>query len=327
MPRTQDALTIQGLRVRFPGGLTAVDGVDLSIPAGKIVGLVGESGCGKSVTALSILGLLPPGGEIAAGSIRFQGRELCTLPERELRRLRGDRISMIFQDPMSALNPVLPVGEQAAEGLRLHQRLSRREAKARTLELFREVGVPDPERRWSAYPRELSGGLCQRVMIAMAMACRPAVLLADEPTTALDVTIQAQILRLMARLSREAGTAILLITHNMGVVAQLCDMVYVMYAGEIVEQAETFALFDRPRHPYTQGLLRAIPSLEGEQASLYAIPGSVPEPGEALEGCRFCSRCDRAGPVCRRVHPALGEVVPGHSLRCLLENEGHRLNP
>lgn len=317
MLQTQDALTIQGLQVRFPGPLPAVDGVDLSIPAGKIVGLVGESGCGKSVTALSILGLLPPGGAISAGSIRFQGRDLCTLPERELRRLRGDRISMIFQDPMSALNPVLPVGEQVAEGLRLHQRLSRREAKARTLELFREVGVPDPERRWSAYPRELSGGLCQRVMIAMAMACRPAVLLADEPTTALDVTIQAQILRLMARLSREAGTAILLITHNMGVVAQLCDMVYVMYAGEIVEQAETFALFDHPRHPYTQGLLRAIPSLEGEQASLYAIPGSVPEPGEALEGCRFSGRCDRAGPACQRVHPALREIVPGHSLRCL----------
>lgn len=311
------ALTLRGLQVRFPGPRTAVDGVDLTIPAGKIVGLVGESGCGKSVTALSILGLLPPGGEVTAGSVCFQGRDLRTLPERDLRRLRGDRISMIFQDPMSALNPVLPVGEQAAEGLRLHQRLSRREAKARTLELFREAGIPDPERRWGAYPRELSGGLCQRVMIAMAMACRPAVLLADEPTTALDVTIQAQILRLMARLSREAGTAILLITHNMGVVAQLCDEVYVMYAGEIVEQAETFALFAHPRHPYTQGLLRAIPSLEGTAGALYAIPGTVPEPGAWPEGCRFYGRCARASDACRRVHPPLEQAVPGHSLRCL----------
>ena len=322
MSQENTALDIQGLQVCFPGGLAAVDGVDLSIPSGKIVGLVGESGCGKSMTALSILGLLPQGGAVTAGSIRFQGQDLCTLPERQLRQLRGERISMIFQDPMSALNPVLPVGEQVAEGLRLHQHLRRREAKARTLALFGEVGVPDPERRWSAYPRELSGGLCQRVMIAMAMACRPAVLLADEPTTALDVTIQAQILRLMARLSREAGTAILLITHNMGVVAQLCDMVYVMYAGEIVEQAETFSLFDHPRHPYTQGLLRAIPSLETEQASLYAIPGTVPELGQVPEGCRFSGRCDRAGPACRRVHPPLREAVPGHRLRCILGDEG-----
>ncbi|MCI8415769.1 MAG: ABC transporter ATP-binding protein [Ruminiclostridium sp.] len=322
MSQENTALDIQGLQVCFPGGLAAVDGVDLSIPAGKIVGLVGESGCGKSMTALSILGLLPQGGAVTAGSIRFQGQDLCTLPERQLRQLRGERISMIFQDPMSALNPVLPVGEQVAEGLRLHQHLRRREAKARTLALFGEVGVPDPERRWSAYPRELSGGLCQRVMIAMAMACRPAVLLADEPTTALDVTIQAQILRLMARLSREAGTAILLITHNMGVVAQLCDMVYVMYAGEIVEQAETFSLFDHPRHPYTQGLLRAIPSLEAEQASLYAIPGTVPKLGQVPEGCRFSSRCDQAGPACRRVHPPLREAVPGHRLRCILGDEG-----
>ena len=318
----QTALSLRGLRARFQtpeGSLTAVDGVDLEVPAGKIVGLVGESGCGKSVTALSILGLLPPPGEITGGGVYFQGQDLRTLSPEALRRLRGDRISMIFQDPMSALNPVLPVGEQAAEGLRLHRGLSRREAKERTIELFRAVGIPDPAGRWKAYPRELSGGLCQRVMIAMAMACQPAVLLADEPTTALDVTIQDQILRLMARLCREAGTAILLITHNMGVVAQLCDYVYVMYAGEIVEQAETFALFDHPRHPYTQGLLRAIPSWEGTGETLYAIPGGVPDLRKLPPGCRFCGRCDRETPVCRERHPALETVGPEHKTRCLVE--------
>lgn len=318
------ALALRALRVGFqtPAGFcAAVDGLDLEVPEGRIVGLVGESGCGKSVTALSVLDLLQPPGKVTGGQVFLRGRDLRKCSKRELRRLRGNEISMIFQDPMSALNPVLPVGEQVAEGLRLHRGLSRREAKAETLRLFGELGIPEAAARWGSYPRELSGGLCQRVMIAMAMACRPAVLLADEPTTALDVTTQAQILHLMARLRREAGTAILLITHNMGVVAQLCDDVYVMYAGEIVEQAETFALFAHPRHPYTQGLLKAIPSLEGTGEKLYAIPGAVPALGQFPQGCRFRDRCPRAIPACGAVHPPLEEAAPGHKLRCIRGGE------
>ena len=313
-----DTLTITGLHTQFQtpkGPLPAVDGVDLRIPKGTIVGLVGESGCGKSVTALSILGLVPPPGAVVAGTIDFWGQELRRCPEQELRRLLGKLFSMVFQDPMTSLNPVVPVGEQVAEGLRLHLGCNRQAAKARTLDCFQQVGIPDPAGRYRAYPRELSGGLRQRVMIAMAMACRPELLLADEPTTALDVTIQAQILQLMAQLRREQGTAILLITHNMGVVAQLCDYVYVMYAGEIVEEAETFALFRHPRHPYTQGLLQAIPSLEG--GTLTPIPGAVPELGALPPGCRFCGRCARETEACRAIHPALEEAAPGHRVRCL----------
>ena len=266
METAQHTLAITGLRAQFQtpqGVLTAVDGIDLTIPRGTIVGLVGESGCGKSVTALSVLGLLQPPGQVTGGQLRFAGQDLGKLSQEALRKLRGDRIAMIFQDPMTSLNPVFPVGKQVDEVLRLHRGLSRRQAKARTVELFRQVGIPDPEARYGAYPRQLSGGLRQRVMIAMAMACEPELLIADEPTTALDVTIQAQILRLMGDLRRDHGTAILLITHNLGVVAQLCDYVYVMYAGQIVEAAETFELFRAPRHPYTLGLLEAIPSLEG----------------------------------------------------------------
>ncbi|MCI8828986.1 MAG: ABC transporter ATP-binding protein [Ruminiclostridium sp.] len=317
-----DTLTITGLRTQFQtpkGPLPAVDGVDLRIPKGTIVGLVGESGCGKSVTALSVLGLVPPPGAVVGGTIDFWGQDLRRCPEQALRRLRGNRISMIFQDPMTSLNPVVPVGEQVAEGLRLHLGLGRRAAKARALDCFQQVGIPDPAGRCGAYPRELSGGLRQRVMIAMAMACQPELLLADEPTTALDVTIQAQILQLMAQLRRDQGTAILLITHNMGVVAQLCDYVYVMYAGEIVEEAETFALFRQPRHPYTQGLLRAIPSLEG--GALTPIPGAVPELGALPPGCRFCGRCPKETADCRERHPALETVAAGHRARCLHPEE------
>lgn len=312
-------LAISGLRAGFPGpqGLVpAVDGVDLTVPQGTIVGLVGESGCGKSVTALSVLGLLPPNGQVAGGRIDFGGRDLLTLPERDLRRLRGDRIAMIFQDPMTSLNPVYSVGRQVAEVLRLHRGLDRKAARARTVDLFHQVGIPDPEARYGAYPRQLSGGLRQRVMIAMAMACEPELLIADEPTTALDATIQAQILRLMGDLRRDHGTAILLITHNMGVVAQLCDSVYVMYAGQIVEAAETFDLFRAPRHPYTAGLLRAIPSLEGAAETLYAIRGTVPAPGERFAGCRFCPRCDRAAAGCAQTPPPLTDLGGGHLVRC-----------
>lgn len=312
-------LAISGLRAGFPGpqGLVpAVDGVDLTVPRGTIVGLVGESGCGKSVTALSVLGLLPPNGQVAGGTIDFGGQDLLTLPPDALRRLRGDRIAMIFQDPMTSLNPVYPVGRQVAEVLRLHRGLDRKAAKARTVDLFHQVGIPDPAARYDAYPRELSGGLRQRVMIAMAMACEPELLLADEPTTALDVTIQAQILSLMGDLRREHGTAILLITHNLGVVAQLCDLVYVMYAGQIVEAAETFALFREAKHPYTQGLRKAIPALEGGQETLYTIRGTVPDLRCPPPGCRFCPRCDRATEACAQSVPPLRDVGGGHFVRC-----------
>ena len=319
MEARQNTLTITGLRTEFltpEGPLAAVDGVDLAIPRGSIVGLVGESGCGKSVTALSVLGLVPPAGRVSAGEIRFGETDLRTLGEGALRKLRGNRIAMIFQDPMTSLNPVYPVGRQVAEVLRLHRRLDRWAAKARTVELFQQVGIPDPAARYDAYPRQLSGGLRQRVMIAMAMACEPELLIADEPTTALDVTIQAQILRLMGDLGRDHGTAILLITHNMGVVAQLCDYVYVMYAGQIVEAAETFALFRAPRHPYTQGLLKAIPSLEGTADRLYTIRGSVPDPRCPLPGCRFCPRCDQRRQDCARQVPDLRALAAGHWVRC-----------
>ena len=278
------ALTISGLQTKFhtpQGELTAVDGIDLTVPRGSIVGLVGESGCGKSVTALSVLGLVPAGGEVTAGEIYFQGRDLRRLSEKERRKLRGNRLAMIFQDPMTSLNP-----------------------------------IPDPAARYDAYPRELSGGLRQRVMIAMAMACEPELLLADEPTTALDVTIQAQILSLMGDLRREHGTAILLITHNLGVVAQLCDLVYVMYAGQIVEAAETFALFREAKHPYTQGLRKAIPALEGGQETLYTIRGTVPDLRCPPPGCRFCPRCDRATEACAQSVPPLRDVGGGHFVRC-----------
>ncbi len=316
----KNALTIAGLKTEFQtekGTLTAVDGIHLAVPRGTIVGLVGESGCGKSVTALSVLGLVRPPGQVTQGEILFGGRDLRKLPEKELRNLRGNRIAMIFQDPMTSLNPVYTVGAQVAEVLRLHQGLNRAQAREKTADLFRQVGIPDPASRLDDYPRQLSGGLRQRVMIAMAMACEPELLIADEPTTALDVTIQAQILRLMGDLRRDHGTAILLITHNMGVVAQLCDYVYVMYAGQIVEQAETFELFRNPRHPYTLGLLKAIPSLEGEEQRLYNIRGSVPDLSSLPPGCRFCQRCDCAQPVCARQAPRLVEVGEHHQVRCV----------
>ena len=317
----ENTLVITGLQAGFPtpqGDVLAADGVGLTIPRGTIVGLVGESGCGKSVTALSVMGLLPPPGRVKAGTISFEGQDLTALDQEARRKLRGDRMAMIFQDPMTSLNPVYSVGRQVAEVLRLHRGLGRKAARERTVDLFRQVGIPDPAARYDAYPRQLSGGLRQRVMIAMAMACQPALLIADEPTTALDGTIQAQILRLMARLCRDQGTAILLITHNMGVVAQLCDQVSVMYAGQVVEAAETFALFASPRHPYTMGLLQAIPSVESTQDRLYTIPGAVPELRDPPPGCRFCPRCDRAQALCARETPPLTQVAPGHWVRCFL---------
>ena len=314
-----NALTVRGLRTQFhtaKGLLPAADGVDITVGRGKIVGLVGESGCGKSITALSVMGLVREPGEITGGEIFLGDRDLRKLSAREMQKLRGDRMAMIFQDPMTSLNPVYTVGRQVSEALRLHKNMSKAQARERTMDLFRQVGIPDPEGRFDAYPRELSGGLRQRVMIAMAMACEPELLIADEPTTALDVTIQAQILGLMEELRRDHGTSILLITHNMGVVAQLCDYVYVMYAGQVVEQAETIELFQNPRHPYTLGLLKAIPSLEGEEKRLYNIRGSVPDLADLPQGCRFCPRCDCAREDCGTISPELTEIAPGHWVRC-----------
>ncbi|HEY0477201.1 MAG TPA: ABC transporter ATP-binding protein [Kofleriaceae bacterium] len=293
------------------GWVRAVDGVAFDIAPRTTLGLVGESGCGKSVTALSIMRLIAsPPGRIASGTIRYAGRDLLALRPAEMRQIRGNRIAMIFQEPMTSLNPVFTVGEQVAEAVRLHQRRSRRDARAAAIEMFQRVGIPSPEDRVDAYPHQLSGGMRQRVMIAMALACKPDLLIADEPTTALDVTIQAQILDLLRSLQRELGMSILLITHDLGVVAETCDEVIVMYAGRIVERARTETLFAAPRHHYTAGLLRSVPSYgEGtaiaERTRLVEIPGMVPALGELPHGCKFADRCPAAAERCRAEEPAL----------------------
>jgi len=292
------------------GPVRAVDGVSFEIAPRTTLGVVGESGSGKSVTALSIMRLVAsPPGRIAAGSIRYGGRDLLTLRPAEMRAIRGNRIAMIFQEPMTSLNPVFTVGDQVAEAVRLHQHKSRREARAIAIDMFRRVGIPSPEDRVDAYPHQLSGGMRQRVMIAMALACRPDLLIADEPTTALDVTIQAQILDLLRSLQRELGMSILLITHDLGVVAETCDEVIVMYAGRIVERAPTEALFAAPRHHYTAGLLRSVPSYGdaagGEPARLQEIRGMVPSLGELPPGCKFADRCPAVAERCRAEEPRL----------------------
>ncbi|MEW6324833.1 MAG: ABC transporter ATP-binding protein, partial [Nitrospirota bacterium] len=285
-------LTISNLSTQFPaeeGPMRAVDGVSLQVGAGRIVGLVGESGCGKTMTALSVMRIVPPPGRVVGGSIRFQGEELLSLSEREMQRVRGRRIAMIFQEPMTALNPVLTAGEQVAEMLRHHLQMSRTDARSHTIELFRQVGMPSPEERFRAYPHQLSGGLRQRVMIAMAISCRPALIFADEPTTALDVTIQAQILTLLRRLQRELGLSLVLISHDLGVIAEMADDVAVMYAGRIVEQSPTARLFANPLHPYTQGLLHSLPQRapRDRRQRLVAIPGAVPKLSALPSGCKF----------------------------------------
>jgi len=313
-------LEVDGLRTSFSveaGKFFAVDGVSFALGAGRTLGLVGESGCGKSVTALSIMGLVPsPAGRIAAGEIRFDGVDLRRLSAAQMRELRGDRISMIFQEPMTSLNPAFTIGEQIVEGIMRHRSLSREAAKARTIEMLRHVQIPSAERRFDDYPHRLSGGMRQRAMIAMALACEPKLLIADEPTTALDVTIQAQILDLMRALREETGAAIILITHDLGVVAELADEVAVMYAGRIVEHASVGALFARPQHPYTIGLLGSIPRLDLEQERLPAIEGLVPNPLEPIAGCRFHPRCPFAIEQCRREDPPALPMGEGHFAAC-----------
>ncbi|MBR0669815.1 ABC transporter ATP-binding protein [Neoroseomonas soli] len=316
-------LEVENLQTHFraPDGVNrAVDGLNFHVNAGETVAIVGESGCGKSVTAMSILRLIPePPGKIA-GSIRFNGRDLLKLSDREMRAIRGNEISMIFQEPMTSLNPVLTVGRQIGETLRLHQGMSKSQAEARAVEMLKLVGIPEPERRVKEYPHQLSGGMRQRVMIAIALACNPKLLIADEPTTALDVTIQAQILDLMRDLKHRVGAAIVIITHDLGVVAEVAERVIVMYAGRKVEEAAVEKLFRSPRHPYTQGLLGSMPklgsSLTGDETRLQEIPGLVPSLKRKLDGCVFASRCAYATDMCRKVAPALEEKAEGHIAAC-----------
>ncbi len=304
------------------GDVQALRGVSLRIGAGETLALVGESGCGKSVTALALLRLLEANGRIEGGSLRFRGVDLRGLDEDGIRRIRGSEIGMIFQEPMTSLNPVFRIGDQIAEVLELHRGLARPEARRAAVELLRRVRIPDPERRADQYPHELSGGMKQRVMIAIAVACGPALLVADEPTTALDVTIQAQILALLRALQRESGLAILLITHDLGVVAQFAERVAVMYAGEIVEEAEVGALFAEPLHPYPRALLRALPRA-GRRGRLDAIEGTVPAPGALPPGCAFAARCREALPRCASEPPPVVRVG-GRPVRCWLHAEGAR---
>jgi peptide/nickel transport system ATP-binding protein len=321
-------LEVRGLRTSFrlrEGTVRAVTGIDLTVRRGEIVGLVGESGCGKSVSSLSILRLVAPPGVIEAGEVVFDGQDLLRLSEAKMRDVRGNRISMIFQQPTSSLNPVLNIGFQVGEVLEAHRHMKRRAARNRALELLRMVGIPDPKRRLAAYPHEMSGGMAQRVMIAMALACEPELLIADEPTTALDVTIQAQILDLMRRLQRETGTAIILITHDLGIVAEMCDRVAVMYAGEIIEQTDVRTLFRQPLHPYTQGLIGSVPALGQTKDELAVIPGIVPNLIDLPAGCRFSPRCqarvEHDVRPATEVHPELRAHDDGHDVRCWLYHQ------
>jgi len=313
-------LEVRGLSTRFKlegGEFTAVDDISFSVKAGRTLGIVGESGCGKSVTSLSIMGLLPKGqGRIAAGSISFDGVDLTQLPDSGMRALRGNRMAMIFQEPMTSLNPAFTIGDQLIEGIRCHSQLGPFEARLHAIEMLRRVRIPSPEQRIDDYPHKLSGGMRQRVMIAMALSSQPALLIADEPTTALDVTIQAQVLELMRTLREETGTAIMLITHDLGVIAELADEVVVMYSGRIVERASVARLFDQPQHPYTIGLLGSIPKLHLEQTRLAAIEGQVPTPMSGLQGCRFAPRCPFADDQCLMLQPPLLDVGHGHEAAC-----------
>jgi oligopeptide/dipeptide ABC transporter ATP-binding protein len=317
-------LEIDGLQTNFftdAGTVRAVDGVSLKVRKGETLGVVGESGCGKSVTALSILRLIPdPPGKIVKGRILLKGRNLLDLPENEMRKVRGASISMIFQEPMTSLNPVFTVGDQIAEGIRLHQGLSKRESWNKAIEMVRLVRIPDSERRVKEYPHQMSGGMRQRVMIAMALSCNPLLLIADEPTTALDVTIQAQILELLNQLKSEMGMAVMLITHDLGVVADTAARVVVMYAGRVVEEAPVMELFTNPLHPYTQGLLASIPRIEKSERRprLQAIPGMVPDLLDLPRGCKFQARCAKIFEPCRGEEPQLKQIKPDHFVRCYL---------
>ena len=319
-------LEIQGLRTTFftrEGEVHAVDGVEIEIGPGESVGIVGESGCGKSMTAMSVMGLLKKPGKVDGGRILFEGRCLTDMALKERRKILGNEIAMIFQEPMTSLNPVTTVGKQVQEALCLHNKeLDRREARERVIQVFEMVGIPDAAKRYGEYPHQLSGGLRQRVMIAMAMVCNPKLLIADEPTTALDVTIEAQILHLMKQLQEEKKTAVMMITHNLGVVAQFCTRLYVMYAGKVMESGTVKEIFKHVCHPYTDGLMRSVPDMESKER-LYNIRGMVPNMLHLPKGCRFCPRCQYSGPKCFEKEPELYQVSQGHFVRCFLfENSG-----
>jgi len=318
-------LEVKNLSTHFPtraGLVRAVDGVSFYVDRGELLGLVGESGCGKSITALSVMRLIAPPGKIVAGEVLFEGKDLLKLSDAEMRQMRGDDIAMVFQDPMTSLNPVYTVGEQIAEALRLHRKLSRQQARQATIEAMREVAIPDPVRRIDDYPHQLSGGMRQRIMIAMALACNPKLLIADEPTTALDVTIQAQILELLDDLRKQRDLAVLLITHDLGVVAEVADRVAVMYTGRIVEESPVDELFARPKHPYTEGLLRSVPKLTSEHVikheRLETIEGTVPRATELPPGCHFAPRCSHRMPRCTEGEIPLYNLEGGVSVRCVL---------
>lgn len=316
-------LEVKDLSTHFftdKGVVKAVDGVSFEIKKGATLGVVGESGCGKSVTAMSILNLIDKPGKIVGGSILFDGKELVGIDDTNLRSIRGNEISMIFQEPMTSLNPVFKIGDQIIEALSLHQKMDKAHAHAKAIEMLSLVGIPRPERVVNDYPHQLSGGMRQRAMIAMALACNPKLLIADEPTTALDVTIQAQILSLMNELKDKTNTAIMLITHNLGVVAQMADHILVMYSGKVVESSPVEELFANPCHPYTTGLLKSIPSLDEDKERLYTIEGVVPSPFNLPEGCYFAPRCERAMDICHKKRPEAVQITKEHSVSCFLYN-------
>lgn len=313
-------LDVKGLKTSFftdDGEIPAVDGIDFHVKEGEVLGIVGESGCGKSVTSLSVMGLLPtPPGKIVGGEILYNGEDLTGATEKRMRQIRGNDIAMIFQEPMTSLNPVFRIGNQLIEAIRIHRKISKKEASNRAVELLKLVGLPRAEELMSDYPHQLSGGMRQRVMIAMAMSCDPKVLIADEPTTALDVTIQAQILDLMLDLNRKTGTSIIMITHDLGVVAQMCQRLIVMYSGKVVEEGTVKEIFEKPKHPYTQGLIQSVPDMRDKKQRLYSIKGTVPKPGSIKQGCAFAPRCEFVMENCLTTDPSLYGTQ--HRARCLL---------
>ncbi|WP_088036718.1 ABC transporter ATP-binding protein [Evansella clarkii] len=335
---TKPVLEINNLQTHFftdRGEIPAVDDVSFSINAGEVLGIVGESGCGKSVTSLSVMGLVPnPPGKIVGGEILFRRQEgrdkaedLVKVSRKRLRAIRGDQIAMIFQEPMTSLDPLFTIGHQIIEAVRNHRKVTKKQARAKAVEMLKLVGIPRAEEIVDEYPHQLSGGMRQRVMIAIAMSCDPEVLIADEPTTALDVTIQAQILELMKDLNRKKGTAIMMITHDLGVVAEICDRVVVMYAGKIVEEGDVRTILKSPKHPYTQGLIRSLPKMSNRDSRLYSIPGNVPKPGSIKQGCRFAARCPEVFDRCTQESPELLNLGEGHGCRCFLyEKEGKIVN-
>ncbi|WP_188207692.1 ABC transporter ATP-binding protein [Alkalibacillus aidingensis] len=321
---TERLLDVNNLVTSFrtaEGELTAVRGVSFEVDQGETLCIVGESGCGKSITSLSLMQLLPNNGQIVDGSIKLEGQELIGLSDDDMRKIRGNEISMIFQEPMTALNPVFPIGFQIREPLKIHENLSKKEAHLKGIELLKQVGIPSPEKRMSQYPHELSGGMRQRVMIAIALACNPKLLIADEPTTALDVTIQSQILDLIDELKEHYQMGVVMITHDMGVVAEVADRVMVMYAGEKIEEGDVETIFNQPQHPYTKGLLKSVPNVDDKEHNLEPIPGSLPSLKEQIDGCRFYSRCEFATDKCRTHSPETFKVSERHSVRCWLQEE------